>query len=185
MPITAFITGGKMKTAFIVLLMLFHLVPPCANAYFYQWTDAGGVVHLTDDLDKIPKPYQNKAKRLDVPDQAKPPKGGAPVPQAAPRASAPKPPTPGGHDESWWRGRMNALRSDLKALQSARSQKEDQLIKLQRERRIFQRSRDREAVNAMQAKVSADEARISALLNQIDLLESEAARAGVPAEWLR
>ena len=41
------------------------------------------------------------------------------------------------------------------------------------------------AVNAMQAEISADEARLSELLNQSAALEREATSAGVPAEWRR
>jgi len=174
-----------MKTSLLVLLMLFQLAPPFAHAAFYQWKDASGVVHLTDNPDKIPKLYQKKTKRLDLAGPPKPAGAAASMPQAAPRAAAPRPPAPGGHDERWWRARVSALRTELKARQNARSQKEVKLARLQRERRIFQRAKDRVAVNAMQAELSADEARIGELLSQIGVLELEAARAGVPAEWLR
>ncbi|HBA88034.1 MAG TPA: DUF4124 domain-containing protein [Geobacter sp.] len=174
-----------MKACLLSLLLFFHLGATFAFASFYQWTDTGGVVHLTDDPDTIPKTYKHKAKRVDLPEPSKPAPGAASRPQPAPAPSATKAPTPGGHGERWWRQRASALRTELKTLQDARAQKENQLVKLKRERVIFQRARDREAINALQVKISEDESRIGTLLNQIQVLESEAAREGVPAEWLR
>jgi len=76
-----------MKTAALCILMLSLLILPCANAAFYQWTDEAGVVHMTDDPDKVPKQYRDKARRLQLPDSPPAP-AAAPAPQAAPRAAA-------------------------------------------------------------------------------------------------
>jgi len=179
------VLGGSMKTASLSVLMLSLLFVPAAYPAFYQWTDEAGVVHMTDDPDKVPRQYQDKARRLQLPDPPRAPAATAPAPQAAPRASAHKRPAPGGHEESWWRDRFSVLRGELKALQDARKQKEQQLVELRRKRTIFQRARDRQAVNAMQAEVAADEARIGEVMNKIAALELAASRAGVPAEWLR
>ena len=93
--------------------------------------------------------------------------------------------TPEGHGESWWRKRFALLREELQALESGLSQKQTQLVQLRRKRAIYVRARDREAVNAMQAEIAADEVRIAELLNQLAALELEATREGVPAEWRR
>ncbi|HBG06661.1 MAG: hypothetical protein A2075_10120 [Geobacteraceae bacterium GWC2_58_44] len=172
-----------MKGFLLALLVLLHAAAPPVHAAFYQWTDAQGVVHLTDERDAIPKKYQGRAKRLELPDEGAPPRAAAPVPQTPAQASAPA--APGLHDESWWRQRFAALRGELKALKDALPQKQVKLAELRRERRIFVKARDREAVNALEAEISADELRISELLNGIDALEQDAARAGVPAGWRR
>jgi len=36
------------------------------QSYIYEWTDGAGVVHLTDSLDKVPKPYRPQARRLEA-----------------------------------------------------------------------------------------------------------------------
>ena len=175
-----------MKIIRLAILILPLLATPLAWADFYQWTDSGGVLHMTDDPDNIPKAYRGKAARLkEGPETPKPAAGTAPVPRAAPEASAPKAPTPGGHDEQWWRGRFRGLRAELKSLQDARAQKEQRLVERRRERVIFQRARDRTAINALQAEIASDDARISETLNKITALELAAAREGVPSEWLR
>lgn len=172
-----------MKTLVLPLLLLSLLVPSLACAAFYEWTDAAGVVHFTDNRSNIPKQYKDKARRVEV---SEPAAGTAiSAPEPAPR-SAPAPKTatsPGGHDEHWWRDRFKALRAELKALQDERSGKEQQLVELRRKRTLFQRARDREAINAMEAQISGADARISEMLNRIAALELAAAQAGVPVEW--
>ena len=172
-----------MKTAALCILMLSLLTLSCAYASFYQWTDEAGVVHMTDDPDKVPKQYRDKARRLQLPDSPPAP-AAAPAPKAAPRAAAKQRLAPGGHDENWWRDRFGGLRGELKALQDARKQKEQQLVELRRKKTIFQRARDRQAVNAKQAEIAADEARIGEVMNKITALELAASRAGVPSDWL-
>lgn len=169
-----------MKTILLSLLLLSLLVPSLARAAFYQWTDAQGVVHFTDNRNNIPKQYRDKAHRVDVTDSAPvvvSPRGES-VSSPAPAATM-----PGGHDQRWWQDRFKALRTELKALQDQRAGLEQQLIELRRKRTIFQRARDREAINAMEAQVSATDAKISEMLNRIAALDLAAAQAGVPVEW--
>jgi predicted nucleic acid-binding Zn-ribbon protein len=85
----------------------------------------------------------------------------------------------------WWRQRFAALRSELKALQDGVAQKQTRLVELRRERRIYTRARDREAVNLLTDEISADEVRINQVMKQIDELEQDATRAAVPMEWRR
>ena len=35
---------------------------PVRNLDYYRWTDADGVIHLTDDIKQVPEPYRAKAK---------------------------------------------------------------------------------------------------------------------------
>jgi hypothetical protein len=39
------------------------------QSYLYQWTDEKGVVSITDDLNKVPKVYRDKALKLTQPKQ--------------------------------------------------------------------------------------------------------------------
>jgi hypothetical protein len=172
-----------MKTFLRVLVVLLLVATPLANAAIYQWNDAKGVVHFSDNPDKIPRKYLKKAKKLKLSEGAAA-KGATPRAQETPQAS-PKPLEPGGHPEEWWRQRFAALSSQLKALQEGIAAKQGKLVGLRRKRAIYVRAQDRVAVNAMQAEISADEALLSELLNQSAALEREATSAGVPAEWRR
>jgi len=85
----------------------------------------------------------------------------------------------------WWRQRFATLRGELRALQDGVAQKQVRLVELRRERRIFTRARDREAVNLLADEISSDEVRINQVMNRIAELEQEATRAAVPMEWRR
>lgn len=175
-----------MKTCLPIFLVVSLLISAPAHAAFYQWTDAGGVVHMTDDPRNVPKQYKEKAKRIEVKEPPRLHDGAAPEPESAPAASAAESRTagaPGGHDESWWRARFGELRSELTTVQAARSQKEQQLDELRRRRVLFHRAQDRVAINDLEMKISADDARISDLLNRIAALDLAASKAGVPLEW--
>lgn len=174
-----------MKIAPLVFLVLLLIAAPFAHAAFYQWTDTRGVIHLTDDPRKIPKRYQKSARKLQLSEEPAAARGAAPVPQPPRQVSRPRQPAPGGHPERWWRERFATLRGELQALEAALPEKEEKLVQLRRERAIFQRTRDRVAVNAMKDEVSAHRERISELRAQIDALEQAAARAEVPVEWRR
>ena len=66
-----------MKTLLPALLILTLMSPHSLYAAFYQWTDAAGVLHMTDDADKVPPQYRDKAVR--IPDSPR-----APAPAPAP-----------------------------------------------------------------------------------------------------
>jgi len=176
-----------MKTASLVLLVLLQLLPPCADAAFYQWTDAKGVEHFTDNRNKIPKKYLKKARKLETaePSPAKEQAATPQLPQQAPQLTGAQSSEPGGHGERWWRQRFAELRGQLATLEAGLSQKQEKLVELRRKRAIYVRIKDREAVNAMQDEISADEVRVNDTRNRIGALEQEAAKAGVPAEWRR
>lgn len=181
-PVKALQKEGKLKLYLVSVLLLSLLAPVPARASFYQWTDSDGVVHFTDDRKKIPKHYQDRARRVDVSDKAGQP---PPATDGAVR-SEPKPQKafePGGHNESWWRDRYKNLRSELKALQDGRTRKEQALQELRRKRTFFHKASDRQAINVMEADIASDDAKISEMLNRIQALDLAAAQAGVPLEW--
>ncbi|HXG53099.1 MAG TPA: DUF4124 domain-containing protein [candidate division Zixibacteria bacterium] len=49
------------KTAAWVLMSLFSAPVAAGAAEIYQWTDAGGVVHFTDDLTSVPREIRRSA----------------------------------------------------------------------------------------------------------------------------
>jgi hypothetical protein len=175
-----------MKIALLFIVLLLPLYPSASDAAFYQWVDAAGVTHFTDNPDKIPTKFRKRAKILKLSEE---PSGVSPAnpqpaaPAAVPKAGTPQPRDFGGHPELWWRGRYADLRGKLKALQSGLADKRTKLVELRRKRVIYTRAQDRVALNSMQAEISVDEVHIAELQNQIAELDRQATSAGVPAEW--
>ncbi len=75
-----------MRTFIKLAIFLAAALPCLASAATYQWRDDAGVLHFTDDSDRIPERYQ---KRVTETDSAAAEKGAAPAQkkQEAPAAS--------------------------------------------------------------------------------------------------
>lgn len=156
-----------------------------AQAATYEWVDNQGVVHFTDDLDKIPANYQKKAIERESSMGAEKP---APPVQEKPVVSGHVPPARnvqiyGGHDEAWWRSSFKGARGELDALQSRLGEKKESLSALHRKRVIFQRSRDRVAYNDLADDIAHDEETLKDLQERLAALDAEAEKAGVPPGW--
>jgi len=176
-----------MKMILVVVLFLWGMPTPGAQAAFYTWVDAQGVTHFTDNPDRIPAKYRHKAKEMNLADDPAAAKTPVPAQPAAPplppdSALSGEPDGYGGKSPAWWRESFAVLRRELKALQEGLPEKQNKLGELRRKRVIYTRVQDRVAVNSMQAEVSADELRIAELQKQLADLDRQATRAGVPAE---
>ena len=171
-----------MKITLLFLVLLLQLLPTTVDAAYYQWVDSAGVTHFTDDPDKIPAKYKKRAKKLELQEERS--DAAAPAPQAAaPQAAAPRPARIGGQSEQWWRERFGTLRGELSLQQKLLAEKQARLVELRRKRAIYTRAQDREAVNAMQAEVSAVELHIAELQKQLSDLDLQASQASVPVGW--
>ena len=166
----------------LLLLMVLLAGAGTGQAATYEWVDAGGVVHFTDDPGNIPEKYRDKAKKLEngIPNIISEPA----APPAAPTITGGM--TEGanaGHDQQWWHSRYTELRNEIKGVREALPQKKEKLVELRRKRVIFQRGSDRVAYNDLAKEIAADEARLQQLEEQLAALDQEAAKAGVPLEW--
>lgn len=116
------------------MIAIFVTVFVCSNARaeVYEWVDGQGVVHFSDDPDKVPDRYR---KRVKIRDSVSP-EGGVPaVRHQAPPPSAPpekKAELYGGRGENWWRGRFQALRDEMKTIQEKLPEKKESLAQLHR-----------------------------------------------------
>jgi hypothetical protein len=172
---------------FLLLLGIMVMVG-AAHAATYEWVDSQGVMHFTDDSDKIPVKYRSKARQLDltpVPGEKELP----PAPPQNPPAVETIPPVDkatslyGGHNETWWLASFKARRDEIKTIQEALPDKKEKLNELRRKRMLYQKPGDRTAYYDLMAEIEKDEARINELQGQLTNLEAEAAKSGVPREW--
>lgn len=196
--------------------------PVAASAETYQWTDDAGVVHFTDNLERIPPKYLKRVKELPSVGGQAPPSSPAEAPAPPEVQPAPKPLTPllfGGLDERSWRTRFTTLREERAVIEESLPKKREELNRLHRrwvismgrnpsqkeledfaekqaegpvsvednpyvnKSRLGAPGRNREAYYAKLQEIRGDEARIEEINKQLEDLELEAGRAGVPFEW--
>jgi hypothetical protein len=167
---------------FILLTGVMFMVA-AADAATYEWTDSRGGVNFTDDSDKIPSKYRNKAREIkvtpaiDIPSQ--------PQSQIVSPAARENESGFGGHDEMWWRSSFKALRDEMKNIQENLPGKREQLTQLKRQRTIYQKPSGRIAYYDKIREIEGDEARVTELQKQLADLDTNASKAAVPLEWRR
>lgn len=155
----------------------------------YQWTDGKGVVHITDDLNKIPGKYRPNARRLETTPEAEGTPGG---PGQQPGVSPP----PGYSDDeerdadrkAEWQLRMKVAKQKL-------ADAERRYRELEEKKNILLQGWGGPASGHLEGREEADridqqmkqvQKEIDDARNYIEVgLPDEARKAGVPPGWLR
>ena len=103
-----------MKKVFIfILALLWVFLSISYGDTIYKWVDKGGVVHFTDDYDKVPREYRNQVKTEDA---GEPQKVGTPAPSssaASERKNEGKERDNYGQGEDYWRSRVLPWKKQL------------------------------------------------------------------------
>jgi len=151
-----------------------------ALAGVYEWTDSQGGVHFTDNADKIPAKYRNKAREKEMQPvieiKSEPAQAVTPTVQSTPSSY-------GEHNEAWWRASYSGLRDEMKNIQDNLPDKREKLTQLRRKREIYQKTSGRIAYYDMLKEIERDEARVKELQKELADLDDKAAKAGVPLAW--
>ncbi|WP_243373325.1 DUF4124 domain-containing protein [Geotalea sp. SG265] len=173
---------GILRFAVLSVWLLLPASPSAAAVY--EWVDDSGVIHFTDNADKIPRKYQKKA-RMKGSDDGSVTVTPATVPSdwQHERQATDVGMEPVRNDEGMWRSRFGTLREEKKQIEKGLPAKREKLATLRRKRVIYQRGSDRTAYNELNADIERDEARIKELDQKLQELNAEASRAGVPMEW--
>ena len=172
-----------MRLVIAIVLTMFSF--SAAWATVYEWVDNEGVVHMTDDHDKVPLKYRKvmRARDIDTREVETPrpvPEGqtvGVPVPPPVQAESY------GGHDEEWWRASFREARESIRNLKDQIVGKKKSMEELHRVRVLYQKSSDRVAYYALADEIAKDEEAVKGLEGNLARLNSEADGAGVPQEW--
>ncbi len=101
-----------MKKTLILSVLMIFLVSPLGAATVYKWVDEKGVTNFSDDPEKIPPAYRDRALRQQVeepPQASSPPPAQQPVNQVGERTTDAY-----GRGEVWWRERARPLKEKLK-----------------------------------------------------------------------
>ena len=157
------------------------------KSYIYQWTDGTGVVHITDSLDKVPKPYQSNARRL----EAAPEEGAAPD-RSRQQGTAPS----AGSAEEEHEARQKALwQQRLSGAKQRLAGAEQRYRELEQRRTALLGQWGTPAYAPPAARIEAErlseemkgvQKEIDNARNEVEVvIPEEARKAGVPPWWLR
>jgi hypothetical protein len=170
-----------------LLLVVFISVFACTAAWatVYEWIDSQGVVHMTDDPDKVPDRYRSKVKsrEIDTGGVTPPAADSGNQPAAGPAPAAKADARDGGHDEEWWRAGFAQARREIKSLQDQIDTKKKSLEDLHRKRVLYQKPGDRIEYFSLSDDIARDEERLKSLQDQLGRLNDKADGAAVPLEW--
>lgn len=160
------------------------------DAGVYQWTDSHGSVHFTDNPLSIPARSSNRVikresiKGVATPQQDRKEETARTIPKNN------KTDLYGGHDESWWRDRYASLRSQIRQIKESTPGKQTLLRELHYNKAASayghykgSYSENRTAYRQLYQEIKNDEAKLVELEKDLESIEVEASRNGVPFDW--
>lgn len=177
-----------MRKFILISGFLLALLPAFALADIYRWTDTEGVLHITDDLDKIPHEYRNKI----ITTETEAAENGVKVDASKRDRAGDKPKDPetefyGDHPLNWWRLTFNRLHSEIDAASKELEQKEQFIDMFTRGRRLGQRNKpeDIETFKKYKVEMPLVKKRLKELEGKLEDLKRSARKNGVPKDARR
>ena len=173
--------GKLLLTGFFAIALL--CAPVLVMADIYQWEDARGVVHFTDDIKKVPSRYRDKVRvqKTTVPG----------VETAVPETSGKAEEKTGKEDElygeytlQWWLETFRKKKTEVSQAASLIETKKNFVQMFESGRRFGQtyEQADVDKYNAYKAELPADEQRLRDLNDEVAELKRKAVIFGVPRE---
>jgi hypothetical protein len=156
------------------------------TSYLYSWTDDKGVIHITDNVEKVPKKYRNKTIRLDQRDREVSAENAEVQPGTRPPSSSDAQDA-GDDSKIEWQQRMKAAKTRLVNAERHYRELDDRRTKL-RMRAPYAPlptavMAEAEQVEQEMQKVQDE---IREAQNEVDVvIPEEARKAGIPPGWLR
>lgn len=155
-----------------------------AFADLYEWKDKEGIVHMTDDIGRVPEEYQDKVKVYKT--------KAAPAPSPAEKREAP-PPAPaeekatelyGDQPLEWWQQTIKKKKEEVQAIEAAVASKRQYIEVYEGGRRFGQvyGMSDIDTYSRYKQELADDEARLQTLKDELDELRRKATIAGVPTD---
>lgn len=163
----------------LVLVLLLQAVPSVRAGEIFRWLDEDGTPHFTNHLSKVPPTSRDRAEVQSIPDLPRV-KPIAPLGSVRPSRNIDM----NGHDERWWRKRIQRWRSRKEERTLTLAEVEEKLGRLRFENKtIFFKEAEtgrllRDIEKLKQEIRQAEEALQTAL-------PEEARKAGAPPGWLR
>lgn len=168
--------------------------PNSSDSGVYQWTDESGTVNFSDNPTKNQGKYGKGVKKRDSLSGQVSPSEVQKEDTEIRRSVNPAVILYGGQDENSWRRRFSDLRSQIRMIKEALPEKNARL----RVAHIKKAATDsiggpsiyagnhwsnRVIYKELYYEIKGDEERVTALEKELDALDIEASRAGVPSAW--
>lgn len=167
----------------LLITFLSGLSPVLAE--IYHWTDEDGVLHLTDDLGKVPEEQRGKVNVFETkPDREGPPEEGPPEegPVVEPPPAVEVEELYDGMLLSWWEKQFQEIRKSIAGVEGAYTKKKQFVEVFEAGRRFGQvyEERDIETYERYKKEIPEDEEMLEGLAEELEELQRKARSAGVP-----
>lgn len=193
----------------IIAVAWIQLSVPVASAEIYRWTDAQGGEHFSMDLNSVPPQYRAAAKasagsvgtdaNINMIPQPEGRRATRPASPARPdrattrRSSSPRNMTEqageeiAGHDESWWRSRVERYASEIRAIEEQIDTCKDLKAPVRYDHRTGRRTKRQHYDDKMGAidRCSSNQSTLDVKQRQLTNFKERARKSGVPPGWLR
>lgn len=177
------------RMLFLSLILL--LLPLTAAADFYSWVDGSGNQNFADSLAKVPEEYRSQARRMG---QRKEPAGSGTA-SGTYDSSSPRTTYSSqretvqrdqdGHDEKWWRGQVNSLRSKITEEENNLAFYDTRQKACEEEQKNYVRY-SRNCTRQYEESRKRSEWNIDRYKQQLEVeLPEQARKAGAPPGWVR
>lgn len=172
-----------MKTRIIVSALVLLFSCSYAFADLYEWRDKEGVIHITDDIKKVPESYRANVKVFKSTPVEK-----APAPETSTPAPAVTQEKPvelyGDHTLEWWLQTFTRKKEEIQMLESNVTAKRQFIDVFEGGRRFGQTypSNEIETYGRYKKELPDDMQRLTTLKDEMDDLRRKATIAGVPRE---
>ncbi|MBI3358615.1 MAG: DUF4124 domain-containing protein [Nitrospirae bacterium] len=162
----------------IFLIILLSFVPSETWGTVYKWTDENGIIHFSDNPQKVPEEYRGRVEKMTPPEKSK-----EREPPRKPTVLFEQKTDLHGKNKQWWQGLV-------KKWEKKKGEAENRIEELQIE--IRQLEFNKKAFGGMEKEKS----RLTRLIQVAELrknvairmltegLPEEARKAGAPVEWL-
>lgn len=178
------ITEPLMKlTAVLAALLIFAILPSYAVADFYRWVDKDGQENYTNELEKIPLEYRDRAVKVEIRDDrvsvGKSPEGGK---KRTPAYTKHK--DRYGRGEEYWRRKAEKLRRELRRLED----EYDLILKQEKEDEQPQKltQKKKKTITARNRRKAKLEKKIARKRHELEVeLPEQARKADAYPGWIR
>lgn len=163
---------------YLLVTFLSGLSPALAD--IYKWTDEEGVLHITDDLGKVPEEYRGNVDVTETkPPREVPPEEG-PVVEPPPAVEVKE--LFGGVPLSWWKKQFKEIRESIAEVEGAHAKKKQfvQVYESGSKYGLLYEKSDFETYERYKKEIPEDEKRLGELTEELEKLQRKARSAGVP-----
>jgi hypothetical protein len=173
-------TGAQFSAVFVSFFLVLLFSAP-SSADLYRWTDSDGVLHITDDLGKVPERRRHGVKTFKSTAAEEAP---ALAPPRIVRKERKGAELYGDHPAEWWLNTFRKKRSEIQSLEAGIVSKEQFISVFEGGRRFGQiyGKEEVERYELFKVEVATDFTRLEELKGLLAELERKARIYSVPEE---